>query len=105
MQMRTPAVVTIPRRALVLALLIGIFALAAQTPPPAAQVLDEAKAQAAAGQKNIFLIFHASWCGWCKKLDTFIETPENKAIINRYFVVTHLTVKESGDYTVFVKPF
>lgn len=97
MEMRSPAVVTIPSRALVLALLVGIFALAAQTPPPAAQVLEEAKAKAAAGQKNIFLIFRASWCGWCKKLDTFIETPENKAIIDRYFVVAHLTIQEEAD--------
>jgi thiol-disulfide isomerase/thioredoxin len=90
-------VMTVPCRALALALLVGVFTLAAQTPPPAAQVLEEAKAKAAAGQKNIFLIFHASWCGWCKKLDTFIETPENKAIIDKYFVVAHLTVQEQAE--------
>lgn len=91
------AVMTVPSRAFALALLVGVFTLAAQTPPPAAQVLEEAKAKAATGRKNIFLIFHASWCGWCKKLDTFIESPENKAIIDKYFVVAHLTVQEQAE--------
>ncbi len=97
MKIRNHEVMTIPLRTLALALLAGILTLAAQTPPPAAQVLEEAKAKAAGEQKNVFLIFHASWCAWCRKLDTFIETPENKAIIDRYFVVAHLTVQEQAD--------
>jgi len=43
----------------VLALLVGVVASAG--PPTAQQVLDSAKAQAAAQHKNVFLIFGASW--------------------------------------------
>ena len=70
---------------------------AAQSPPPASEVMAEAKAQATAQHKQIFLMFHASWCSWCRKLDKFIETPENKAIVDKYFVVVHLTIQELGD--------
>ena len=48
-------------RTTVLALLVGIPALTAAGPPTAQQVLDSAKAQAAAQHRNIFLIFGASW--------------------------------------------
>jgi hypothetical protein len=48
-------------RTTVLALLIGISALTAAGPPTARQVLDSAKAQAAAQHRDIFLIFGASW--------------------------------------------
>jgi hypothetical protein len=104
MEILSREVMTIARRTLALALLGGVLTLGAQTPPPAVQVLEEAKAKAAAGQKNVFLIFHASWCGWCKLLDKFIETPENKAILDRYFVVAHLTVQEHDDKTALNSP-
>ena len=44
-----------------LALLCLALAAAAQTPPPAEQVLAGARTQAASQHKSIFLIFHASW--------------------------------------------
>jgi len=75
-----------------------------EAPPAAAQVLEEARAKAAALQKSIFLIFQASWCGWCKQLDKFIETPENKAIVDRYFVLAHLTVQEPSGRTALNHP-
>jgi hypothetical protein len=48
-------------RTAVLALLIGIPGLSAAGPPTAQQLLDSAKAQAAARHRNVFLIFGASW--------------------------------------------
>jgi hypothetical protein len=48
-------------RTAVLALLVGTPALMAAGPPTAQQVLDSAKAQAAAQHRDIFLIFGASW--------------------------------------------
>ncbi len=68
----------------------------AQTPRSADTLVAEATAQAA-GQRAIFTMFHASWCGWCHKLDSFIESPEIKPIVNKYFVTLHLDVLEVGD--------
>ena len=33
----------------------------------AAQLMAAAKARARKEHKNIFVMFHASWCVWCKK--------------------------------------
>ena len=43
------------------------------------------------------LIFHASWCGWCHKLDSILAEPDVKKIVGDRFVVTHLDVMENGD--------
>lgn len=81
-------------------LTIGFFAgltlLAAEAPPPASVVMETARTAATTEHKSVFLIFHASWCGWCRKLDQFIETPEIKPIIDKYFVVARVTVLETG---------
>jgi len=68
----------------------------AQQPPSASSILDEAIAQAA-GQRDIFVIFHASWCGWCRQLDKFIESPEVAPVIRKYFVPIHIAVLEEGE--------
>ena len=43
------------------AFLLGIALARAQDPPPANTLFDQAKTQAAASQRAIFAIFHASW--------------------------------------------
>ena len=35
----------------------------------ASTILKDAYKQAKIEKKNVFVIFHASWCGWCKKMD------------------------------------
>jgi len=74
-------------------------AQAAQSPhpqaPPAKQVLDAALATANTTNKNVFVFFSASWCGWCHKLEAFLKTPDGEAL-GRYSVFVKLTVQESG---------
>jgi len=83
------------RRILALGILF-IAGLAFATDPqrPATEIMAAAQATAAAQHKTVLLMFHASWCGWCKRLDQFLETPEIKPIVGKYFVPTWLTIQE-----------
>lgn len=66
----------------------------AQQTQGADTVLAQARAQAAAGQGKILLIFHASWCGWCHRMDSIIERTECKPLFDKSYVVCHLDVME-----------
>lgn len=65
--------------------------------PTAAEIMGKAQAEAGQSGKNVWVIFHASWCGWCKELDKFMAVEANKKIIDKYYVVVHVTVMESAD--------
>ncbi len=61
----------------------------------AEEVMAQAKVKASAEDKAIFLHFGASWCGWCRKLDAFLEQPDIKPVFERYFVPVKLVVQEN----------
>ncbi|MFC4262150.1 thioredoxin family protein [Ferruginibacter yonginensis] len=77
-----------------LVLLVG-YNCFAQKPLPANTILQSAYKKAAQQNKKVFLIFHASWCGWCKKLDASMNDSSTKKIFDAYFVTVHLTVQET----------
>jgi thioredoxin-related protein len=79
---------------LMLLLMFAGSSLAAETPPGADQVLAQARMQASEQHKNIFLIFSASWCGYCRKLDALLASPEVNPIIARHYVIARLSVSE-----------
>ena len=68
-----------------------------QTPPQAKQILDAASKDAAASKKNVLVIFHATWCSWCKRLDAALTDPEAKKVMESNYVIVHLDVQERGD--------
>lgn len=70
---------------------------AADAPQPADQVVAAAETTATAQHKNVWVIFGASWCVWCRHLDQFINEPDVQPILDQRFVVVHLTVEEQGD--------
>jgi len=63
--------------------------------PSADEVLAPAKAKASTEKKAIFLHFGASWCGWCKKLDSFLDRPDIKPVFQKYFIPVKLVVQEN----------
>ncbi len=63
--------------------------------PTADQVLAPAKAKAAAEHKAIFVHFGASWCGWYKRLDAFLDRPDIKPVFEKYFIPVKLVVQEN----------
>ena len=83
------------RFASIAALLLATVAVAG--PPDAAKALDAARTQAKREGKNVLVVFHASWCGWCKRFDKMLEDPKLKPVYEKSFVVLHLDVLENGD--------
>jgi hypothetical protein len=75
-------------------LMITGSALGQTTLQPADVVLKQAYAQAGKENKKIILIFHASWCGWCKKMTASLNDPTCKQMIDDHYVTVYLDVLE-----------
>ncbi|SHG15914.1 thioredoxin family protein [Pedobacter caeni] len=58
-------------------------------------ILKTAYKQAAKENKKVFVIFHASWCGWCHKLDKAMNDASCKQLLDDSYVTCHLTVMEN----------
>lgn len=81
---------------LILAFIICLFSLSFVNAQESSDVvMSKALAQAKKEQKKVLLIFHASWCGWCKKMDKNLQKLEIAPYFTKNFVTTHLTVMES----------
>ncbi|MFI2743421.1 thioredoxin family protein [Zhouia sp. PK063] len=62
------------------------------------EVLKEAISQAQQTNKNIMIIFHASWCSWCKRMDKQMNSENCKALFDKNYVIKHLTVYENTEH-------
>ena len=69
----------------------------AAAPKPAREILSAAQRQAGLSHRSVLVLFHASWCSWCGKLETALSRPDVRKIIDRHFVVTGLDVMERGE--------
>jgi len=75
----------------------GAIGAMAQTSPSAEQVLAGAQVRAGVEHKTIFLHFGASWCGWCRRLDAFLDAKAIRPLLEKHFVLAKLDVQESGE--------
>lgn len=80
------------------ALAVATSGLAATETGPVPQsanaLLAAASARAEKAGDNVLVIFHASWCGWCRKLERFLAVPGIKEPIESNYEVVWLDVDE-----------
>lgn len=91
---------------IVLAGVLAVFAFSAmaQKPESAKVLVDAARSKATAEGKTVFVTFHASWCGWCKRMTAVLSKPEIKAIWDRHFVTVDLVVLETPEKKALENP-
>ncbi len=61
----------------------------------ASSILEIAFTQAKIENKNVFVKYSASWCGWCKKMDEQMKNDNCKSFFDTNYVIVTLVVKES----------
>ena len=76
-------------------LLINTSGIAQEAPASADAILQQAYQQATKESKKVFIIFHASWCGWCRKMDAALNDKDLKDFFGAHYVIKHITVLES----------
>lgn len=78
-------------------LLMAVVSLKAQQNPASAKdIMREACQQAVKENKNVFVMFHASWCVWCHRMDTSMNDAVCKKFFEDSYVIRHLVVDESA---------
>ncbi len=70
----------------------------AQTKTPGTySLIKKAKSVAVKTNKNIFVIFHASWCIWCHRMETAMNDETVKSFFDKNYMIQHLTVDERAE--------
>ena len=72
-------------------------AFAQKAPSSAEEIMKEAFTSAKNQNKKVLVMFHASWCGWCHKMDTSLNDASVKKFFDDNFVIRHLVVFESKE--------
>lgn len=94
------------RLAVVALMFVALFAFAqnAPKPVPANDVLAGAYKAAKAEKKSVLVIFHASWCGWCHRLEAALASKDIKPIMDKHFRTVWLDVGEAPDKKALENP-
>jgi len=73
-----------------------VFTLQAKAQNSASNILENAFTQAKIENKNVFVKYSASWCGWCKKMDKQMKSNSCKTFFDSNYVIVNLVVNESN---------
>lgn len=78
----------------ILLILFASSSICAQKTTDTKTIIKEACAEAGKQHKNALIIFHASWCIWCHRLDSSINDVSCSNFFNNNFVIKHVTAFE-----------
>ena len=81
-----------------------VVARAQKMPATAGDIVNATVAKAKQQHKKALVMFHASWCEWCKKMDASIEDPTCKNYFNKNFAIGIIDVFEIGKKTKLNNP-
>lgn len=79
------------------AVLAPLAAGAGDAPKPARALVDAAVERAKKEQKAVMVVFHASWCGWCHRLENFMAEPDVRPLFEANYAIVRVDVLESKD--------
>ena len=71
---------------------------------PADKVVTKATNQAQRDKKNVLVIFHASWCGWCHKFEEFMALKQFAPVFDANYVTVRVDVMEQPDKANLMNP-
>jgi thiol-disulfide isomerase/thioredoxin len=86
-------------RLILLSCIISISGIinAQEKPETAGKIIDDAYKLAGREGKNVMIVFHASWCGWCRKFEASVNDPSCRDFFDKHFVIRYLDILEKND--------
>jgi len=83
---------------------MSVILSAQEKPETAGKIMDDAFKLASKEGKSVMIVFHASWCGWCKKFEASVTDPSCKDFFEKHFIIKYLDILERADKKMLENP-